>query len=251
MDPKLYQEHAELEADHWWFVARRMIVSEVLDEFVGASHGRRRILDAGCGTGGMLPMLARYGEVTGVEPEPAAVEQCRARFSDFDVRVGSVPEGVVGSGTYDLVTAFDVIEHIDDDEGALRGLASVLAAGGTLLVTVPALAWLWSDHDVLNGHHRRYDRRGLLAVLEGAGLEVVHASYFNTVLLPVVAAARVAQRVRPSKAEVDMTSDFSMPGPRMNRLLTRVMGAERRVVARRGLPIGVSLIAVATVRPTA
>lgn len=245
MDPSLYQEHAELEADHWWFVARRAIVREVLEEYVGVGGVERRILDVGCGTGGMLPLLARYGDVAGVEAEPSAVEQCRATFPEFPVRLGSLPSGVVGHGTYDLVTAFDVIEHIEDDRGALQSLAGVVEPGGILLVTVPALAWLWSDHDVLNGHHRRYDKKRLVDALQGAGLTVLHVSYFNTILLPVVAVARLAQRLRPAKAASHLTSDFSMPASPVNRVLTWVMGAEKGLVARRSLPLGVSLIAVA------
>jgi SAM-dependent methyltransferase len=243
MEAELYEEHALLERDQWWFVARRRIIERVLTAHL-PGPAPRRILDVGCGTGGMLPMLARFGVVSGLEGEPLAVAHCRSTFGQFDVQRGEIPHDVPADGSYDVVTAFDVIEHIDDDTGAVRALRSALRPGGTVVVTVPALRWLWSDHDVVNGHRRRYTRAGLVDVIERAGLTTVHTSYFNTVLLPAVAAARLVQRLR--KSAVELHSDFAMPSAPVNRLLTRLMATERGVVASRGLPIGVSLIVVAT-----
>lgn len=246
MESELYEEHALLERHQWWFVARRAILDQVLTAHL-SGPGPRRILDVGCGTGGMLPMLSRFGDVSGIEAAPLAVEHCRSSFGEFEVRLGAVPGDVPVDGSFDVVTAFDVIEHIPDDVGALRSLRSALRPGGTAVVTVPALPWLWSDHDVVNGHQRRYTRTRLLDVVAEADLELVHASFFNTVLLPVVAAARLGQRLR-TRAVV-RHSDFTMPARWVNVLLTHLMSAERSVVSRRGLPIGVSLVAVA-VRPT-
>lgn len=240
----MYEQHAELERDHWWFVARRAIIAEVLSRHLGGP-GPRRILDVGCGTGGMLPMLSRFGEVSGLDPEPFAVAHCRASFPSFDVELGRVPVDLPGDGAFDVVTAFDVIEHLDDSAAALASIQSTVRPGGSVVLTVPALSWLWSDHDVANGHRRRYGRQQLLAEMNEVGLEIVHVSYFNTVLLPVVAAARGAQRLRPRT--VQPHSDFSMPSRPINTLLRCTMAAERSIVAGRGLPVGVSLIAVVRV----
>lgn len=242
MDQALYEEHARLEQDHWWFVGRRAIVSAVLERHLPAAAGRR-ILDVGCGTGGMLPMLSRFGTVSGLEHEPLAVDHCHATFPSFPVELGGIPDQVPTNGALDVVTAFDVIEHIDDDHAAAASLRDAVRRGGAVVVTVPALQALWSDHDVVNGHKRRYDRSGLAALLRGADLELAHLSYFNTALLSAVAAARLAQRVRRSPGRPE--SDFSMPAESTNRMLTWVFSSESRVVAGRGLPLGVSLIAVA------
>jgi SAM-dependent methyltransferase len=242
MERELYEEHAALERDHWWFVGRRAIVQRVLAHHL-PPRADRRLLDVGCGTGGMLPLLSTFGQVRGIEAEPYAVEQCHAAYGAFDVTRGEIPAAVPADGGVDVVTAFDVIEHIDDDVGALRSLRAALAADGRAVVTVPALEWLWSDHDVVNGHRRRYTRGRLSDVVERAGLEVVHVSYFNTLLLPMVAGSRLAQRLRPRGPEA--RSDFSMPSPRLNRVLARVLASEGGVVARRGLPVGVSLVLVA------
>jgi SAM-dependent methyltransferase len=242
MDAELYEQHAVLERDHWWFVARRAIIEAVLIRRLGGP-APRQILDVGCGTGGMLPMLSRFGAVRGIEGERLALERCHTSFGQFDVRPGQVPDDVPTDGSFDVVTAFDVIEHIDDDDGALKSMGSAVRPGGTVVVTVPALSWLWSDHDVVNGHKRRYSRRRLADALERAGLDVVAVSYFNTVLLPIVVVARLAQHLR--RRPVAPHSDFTMPAGWVNRVLTRLMVCERSVVARQGLPIGVSLIAVA------
>jgi SAM-dependent methyltransferase len=242
MDQALYREHAQLERDHWWFVGRRAIVERVLASTLPAAPDRR-ILDVGCGTGGMLPMLAGFGHVEGLEPEQVAVDHCRTAFPDYEVRQGRVPDEVPSDGSFDLVTAFDVVEHIADDREATERLRAAVRPGGHVAVTVPALMQLWSDHDVRNGHHRRYTRPELAELLVTTGLDLRHVSYFNTALLPVVASARLAQRLRRRAPEHH--SDFSMPSPRVNRLLTGLFRSERSLVARPGLPIGVSLIAVA------
>lgn len=242
MDAALYDEHARYERHHWWFLGRRAIVEHLLRRFLPPQDRPRRILDVGCGTGGMFPLLRRFGTVEGVESEPVAVARCRDAFG-FDARLGRIPDDVPADGSFDVACAFDVIEHIDDDLAACIALRDAVRPGGTVVVTVPAMPSLWSDHDDRNGHKRRYTRSALLEVIGRAGLRVEHASYFNTALLPAVAGARLAQRVRPPASP---RSDFTMPSPTVNRLLTRVFASERAAVAGPGLPLGVSLAAVAT-----
>jgi SAM-dependent methyltransferase len=242
MDARLYEEHALLERDHWWFVGRRDILRTVLARHLPPRESRR-ILDVGCGTGGMLPMLADFGTVEGLEGEPAAVQHCHTAYSSFPVRLGSIPADVPADGAFDVASAFDVIEHLDDDVSALSAMRSAVRPGGTIVVTVPALQWLWSDHDRVNGHRRRYSRSTLVAALRSAKLQVVHLSYFNTLLLPIVAASRLIERLRRAQAEPQ--SDFSMPRHSVNRALTRTFRLERSVAARAGWPIGVSLVAIA------
>lgn len=240
----MYRAHATLERDHWWFVGRRAVVAEVIERRLG-TEGVGPVLDVGCGTGGMLPLLARYGEVTALEAEPFAVTHARSQPVTAEVVEGRVPHDVPRQGHYGLVTAFDVIEHLEDDVGALRAMKEAARPGGAVVVTVPAFAWLWSEHDVANGHYRRYDRRGLVRVIGEAGLDVRHASYFNSVLLPPIAAVRVLGRLR--RTERHGRSDFELgtPPKPVNALLTTALRSERRLVAGPGLPVGVSLIAVA------
>lgn len=246
MDSAVYRAHAELERDHWWFVGRRAVVATVIERRVGRDR-IGRILDVGCGTGGMLPLLARYGTVTGLEREPYAVEHARRQPVAAAVIEGRVPEDVPPTADHDLVTAFDVIEHLEDDVAGLRAMAAATRPGGAVLVTVPALPWLWSEHDVANGHFRRYGRRALVAAMTEAGLTVDHVSFFNTALLPPIAMLRLAGRLRRGERRGRSDFELGMPPRPVNRLLARALGGERRLAAGPGLPIGVSLIGVARV----
>lgn len=243
MDPSLHHQFADIERSHWWFQGRRRIVASVLRRHLGPPEATARgVLDVGCGTGEMVDMLREFGSVTALDAAPEAVAYCRARFGDqVDVRLGDVPQSVVGLGGYGLVSAFDVIEHLDDDGGALRCFVDALAPGGTLVVTVPAFGFLWGPHDELNGHRRRYTPRQLRAVLSSAGLVVDRVSCFNTWLFPVVAGVRAVRRHRSPEPR----SDFHMPPPIINRLLLRLMASEARVLGAVSLPVGVSILAVA------
>jgi SAM-dependent methyltransferase len=243
MERSLYEEHADLEQTHWWFVGRRAVVAGVLDRWLAPTTSRRRIIDAGSGTGGMLPLLSAYGDVRGIESEPIAVEWSRANYPDHPVTVGDLPDDLPSDVEVDLITAFDVIEHLDDDVHVLRAMRGRLRPDGALVVTVPALPWLWSNHDDRNGHRRRYTMKSLRGALEAGGYCIDHISSFNTVLLPAVAAVRATQRFRRSVD--DASSDFTMPNRLVNRVLTMVFSLERRWVARLRIPLGVSIIAVA------
>jgi SAM-dependent methyltransferase len=163
MDTKLYDAHARLDDEHWWFLGRRAIVRDTLGRHLHPLIGTRRILDAGCGTGGNLRMLQEFGSVTGVELEPAAVEQAKKR-TDGSVRIlqGGIPDGLPKGEQFDLVTMFDVLEHLDDPVGAVKALKALLAPTGQLFITVPAFQFLWSKQDRkstrLNSSHRYISR---------------------------------------------------------------------------------------------
>jgi SAM-dependent methyltransferase len=244
MDLSMYQEFAEyLEARHWWFVGRRRIIASILSDLLGERNDLR-ILDVGCGTGGMLPLLAAHGRVTGVDPAQAAIHYATRRYPGVATLIQvdfprQLPPGV----DYDLVTLFDVLEHLDDDATALRCAASLLRPGGILIVTVPALPSLWSPHDVINQHHRRYLRRQLKECIEGAGFELSRLSYYNSLLLPAVFATRGIRR-RMAKPG-DRRSDFRIGSDWLNHRLADLFGFERHLLKRFDLPIGVSLLAIA------
>ena len=162
MDLELEQETHDLEESHWWYRERRRMIEGVLERM--RLPAQSRILDAGCGSGRNMELLARFGAPTGVEPAEQSAEVARARG------VGRVVQGSLDarlafeSASFDLVVCLDVLEHIADDRAALRELRRVSAADGRLLVTVPAHDWLWGAHDDLSGHQRRYTRASLLSV---------------------------------------------------------------------------------------
>ena len=238
MHESLYRAHDALEDAHWWFLGRRAIVRAFLQAHLPAAE-RRRVLDVGCGTGGMLPLLAEFGQVTALDESAEALAFAQKRAGGARLLHGAVPDGLPAGETFDLVTAFDVLEHIPRVEAAAGRLRAALAPGGCLVVTVPAYAFLWSEHDVTNHHQRRYTEALLRQHLAAGGLAVQRASYFNTWLFPAVVAARL---LAPAKAG---TSDLTLPTTLVNRALRALFSSERHLVPRVRLPFGVSLVALA------
>lgn len=239
MDRNYELQTHQAEDRHWWYRGRRSVLERVIADL--RLPARARILDAGCGSGRNMIELARHGTVTGVELSSASAELARARGAG-EVIEGSVLEMPFESGSFDLAVSLDVIEHLQDDLAALRELRRVVAPGGALLVTVPAYQWLWSGHDEINHHHRRYTRRTLQRVAEQAGWETVRTTYFNSLLLPVAIALRVLDRLSPARA-TESSLDLWVPPAPLNWLLQRPLELEAEVIAHGGrIPAGLSLL---------
>jgi SAM-dependent methyltransferase len=229
-----------VEDSHWWYRGRRRVLEQALTRV--ALPAPARILDAGCGSGRNMLELARYGEVAGVELSGTSATLARERGVG-EVVEGSVLEMPFAADSFDLAVCLDVIEHLEDDRAALREMRRVLAPGGALLVTVPAYQWLWSGHDEINHHHRRYNRATLLAAAREAGWSCAFATYFNSLLLPVAIALRALDRVNPKTTESSL--DLWVPPAPLNWLLRQPLNLEAAAIGRgRAIPAGLSLLAV-------
>ena len=198
-----------------------------------------RLLEIGCGTGHNLAMLGEFGHVDALELDDvgAAVAEKRLGRPVLDAplpELRGVPER-----HYDLIGAFDVIEHIADDRAALASIAGRLKPAGRVVVTVPAHQWMWSAHDEVNHHQRRYSKRALARLFEDSPLKLDAIGYFNSLLFPLAVAQRLASRVTGSK-----DSGLSMPPAAVNYFLERAFAAERFLIGRVPLPPGLSLFAV-------
>lgn len=238
MDRSVYARMDEQEANHWWFKARRDIIRAVMQRVVDLPENAT-ILEAGCGTGGNLQMLSEFGDVDAFEFDDSARE-IAAEKSGQVIPFGALPEGIPFAGkTYDLIGLFDVLEHVEDDEGALRALGQHLSTDGVILVTVPAFQWLWSKHDVSHHHFRRYSRASLRKAAQAAGLEVAQCGYFNSFLLPVAIGLRALKRLIRSDAP-----DDTMPAPGLNRALYNVFSSEQHLLGRIRMPAGLSVMAI-------
>lgn len=240
---------------HWWYRGRRRIVRDAVVA-LGLPPGAR-ILDAGCGSGRTLDELAALPAVAGVsglDASPDAVAAARRR-GHADVREGRVEELPWPRETFDLVLALDVIEHTPDDRATLHELRRVTKTGGRLLITVPAYQGLWSRHDVVNGHYRRYDRRMLRALAADADWGIQRLTSFNALLLPPAAVVRVTERLwrrdAEKRADTARASDLELTPAWLSPALELPLRAEAAWLrgGRRALPAGLSLLAVLSRRP--
>ena len=240
MERAVYQQMAELDDRHWWYRARRRIIADLIRREV-SPPSNAKILEIGCGTGHNLAMLGGFGHVDGLELDDEARELSEKRLGRRVMR-SPLPElGEVPDHHYDLIGAFDVIEHIEDDRAALKSIAAKLKPGGKLVMTVPAHQWMWSAHDVVNHHKRRYSRRLLKELIGASPLKLDRIGYFNSLLFPLAVVERAVSRLRGKD-----TADVKLPSAALNAALEKVFVSERYLVGRLPLPPGLSLFAVAS-----
>jgi SAM-dependent methyltransferase len=227
----LEQQTLAAEDDHWWYRGRRAIVGDAVRRLL-PEPARPRSLDAGCGGGRMLADLAQIGEATGLEPSPVSRARALERRC-ADVVDGSLEQLPFSDSTFDLALALDVLEHLDDDRRALAEMRRVVRPGGGAVVTVPAHPWLWSAHDDLNHHRRRYRRDELEGRAADAGWSIAKRTHFNLLLLPLVLAGRRLVR----------GNGLAIPPAPVNRALQGALQAERVAIASGlRLPAGASLL---------
>ena len=240
MEREVYEAMAEHDERHWWYRARRQVVAELIRRKVPLPKDAK-LLEIGCGTGHNLPMLGEFGQVDALEVDPTARGMAEKRLGRT-VLSSPLPalEGV-SDDTYDMVAALDVVEHIPDDKAALEGIARVLKPGGKLLMTVPAHQWMWSAHDVVNHHQRRYSKRDFRKLVDQSPLQLETIGYLNSLLFPLAMAQRLTSKITGKE-----DANLAPPAEPVNQVLERVFALERRLIGRIPLPPGLSLFAVAS-----
>ena len=238
MERIVYDRMAEVDQLHWWYRARRDILSDLIRRKVRPPEDAR-ILEIGCGTGHNLAMLGGFGRVDAIEVDAAARDLASARLGRAVMDAPLPSLAGVAVGAYDLIAILDVLEHVEEDRAALVGMAGKLKPGGRILITVPAHPWMWSAHDVVNHHKRRYTRRTLRNVVAEAGLKVELLTWFTSLLFPLAAAARVAGRLTGKE-----DGDDKLPPKPVNAVFEAIFGLERYAIGRLPLPPGVSLAAI-------
>jgi SAM-dependent methyltransferase len=239
MERLAYREMAELDQKHWWYRARRKVLADLIRREASPPPDAR-ILEIGCGTGHNFEVLKQFGSVDAIELDDESRAIAEQRLGR-KIMTSPLPELAGVRDGYDLVAALDVIEHIDDDAAALAVIATKLKPGGKFVMAVPAHRWMWSAHDVVNHHKRRYSKVGLKRLVEGSPMKLEKIGYFNSLLFPLAVAQRLA-----SKARGKDDAEVKLPSAPLNRALESVFGAERHLVGRLPLPPGLSLFAVAS-----
>ena len=235
----------QVEESHWWHRGRRRIIESFVKEICKSFKvDRPRILDVGCGTGGNLTLLSQFGDAEGVDVSPEALEFCRQRGLK-NVHLGAAEKLPFEDGTFDLVTALDVVEHLDDDVAGLREFRRVLRPEGRILLFVPTFMFLWGVQDDVSHHRRRYRLPELREVVEQAGFEVERTTYANiTFFLPILL-GRKLMRLTGLQTESENNINVSA----LNGVFGKIFGAESSALRHLNLPFGVSGLCVARVRP--
>lgn len=236
MEPNEYQRLFYFETKHWWFQAQRFIVLNFLHSLTFEKK-ELDILDAGCGTGYLTKELECFGKVTGVDSHPEAIEFCKERGLK-NLYVSRVEDLLFDRGSFDLITAFDLLEHLPDDIQGLKELYRVCRSNGGLFLTVPAYKFLWSKHDIALHHYRRYTRRELTEKLEQVGFRVEKITYFNFILFPLITLRRSLTPSRHKNVQSDLKESWSLT----NEILREIFSVESYLVPKIDLPFGVSLL---------
>jgi SAM-dependent methyltransferase len=220
---------------YWWHRARTGLLDAVMSPHLAAPA---RTLDVGSADAPSVGWMRGEHQHVSLDLFPDGLRPGEGV-------VGSATELPFADATFDVVSAFDVVEHCADDARAVAELTRVLAPGGRMLLSVPAYQWAWSDHDVRAGHHRRYTRPAFVDLVEGSGMRVLRATYAFAGVFPLFAAERLARRVRPARP-----GDARLPevSPGVDRALTGMCSVEARVLRRRDLPFGSSVL-VAALKP--
>jgi SAM-dependent methyltransferase len=243
--PQEMQQHTyaimrRVEGAHWWFVGRRQIIEGFLTRICSSISGQPKILDVGCGTGANLEMLSRFGDAEGIDISHDALSFCRERGLS-NVRWGEVERIPFENETFDLVTALDVVEHLDDDVGGLKEIYRVLRPGGRALLFVPAFMFLWGVQDDVSHHRRRYTLSNLKKVLEAAGFKVERESYANITFFAPILFARLLMRITGFRPQSENNINIGA----LNGALGSLLATESAILNRMNLPFGVSAICVA------
>ncbi len=242
MQQHTYAIMNRVEDSHWWYVGRRAILESFLERIIPNPKSQtpnRKILDVGCGTGGNLEMLKKFGAAEGVDVSDDALEFCKSK--GLTVHKGLAEKLPFADESFDVVTALDVVEHLDDDVAGLKEMNRVLKTGGKTLIFVPAFMWLWGVQDDVSNHRIRYTKKQIVERLEKSGFEIERATYANWTFFAPILGGRTLMRITGIKPESENNVNVSA----LNGVFGKLFGAERFWLKNFDFPFGVSIVIVA------
>ena len=242
MKDYLYRDLYEEEERHWWHQAKRKIVLDFIKIYI--PNKKLTLIDIGCGTGKNMETLQQFGQAWGLDSSTKAIKYCKKRGLS-NVILGNAEDTKLAGNKFDLVTLLDVLEHVDDDK-LLKEMSRILKKNGYLLITVPALEWMWSQWDVVLHHKRRYTKKSLISILQKNKFEIITISYMYLFLILPALVVRMMKKIHNKK---EYGSDFSLSNPFLNKILSTFAAIERYFIKRGLIPVGLSLIVLAQKKP--
>lgn len=238
MNSELYRRMAEVEREHWWYQGRNAIICQFLRQL--GLEADSRILDVGCGTGGLTERLTEFGSVVACDPSEYALQQIRRDIDVTVIQPGSLAAESKWIGSFDVIGFFDVLEHASGDVALLQEYIPYLKPDGVIVAAVPAWKIFWGDHDIAARHFRRYRLATLTEAFQEIGFRLQRSTYFNLLLSPLVFLVRTSKKVRAVSSEC---GDLALPSKLVNFILKQIFLSERHLLRFVRLPFGVSLVA--------
>lgn len=244
MDRQYYIEYFELERKHWWFRVRGKIIEDFLTKSINITSPLK-ILNVGAATGRTSEILSKYGEVTSIEYDKDCCSFTSEKLG-MPVLHASILDLPFPDSSFDLVCAFDVIEHVEDDGTSVYEMERVCKKGGIIYITVPAFNKLWSHHDVVNHHHRRYVMQDILRLFAPFKGEIIHKTYFNSLLFVPIFCFRMLSNLLSFTLtkKKGSGSDFSVVNDKsiVNTILLNIFSFERVLLRKIRFPVGISIL---------
>jgi len=243
MKDKEIQRISEFEEDYWWFIGRKKIIQTMIENELKKNRNLK-ILDVGCGTGGTTSDLKRFGAVYGIDFSFSALQFSTKR--GLQVLKGAVNKLPFLDDTFDMITMFDALEHIEDDLLVVKELSRILKKTGMIFITVPAYQFLWSGHDVAVSHFRRYNSKSISKVVSKGGLTMYRMSYFITIPFLPIALFRLFSKLKTKKPKSDLAV---IRFPKLiDKIFQNILFFESKLLQKINLPFGLSIICVAKIK---
>jgi SAM-dependent methyltransferase len=242
MDKMYVQQYGQLENTHWWFIVRQKIILQALRKFIPADQtGRLKILNVGAASGGSSKWLSGLGDTVSLENDPLFLSYLSGQH--LVVINGSITDIPLEDDSFDLVCALDVIEHLENDQKAVEELVRVCKPGGSICITVPAFQSLWGNHDIVNGHQRRYLKKQLQNLVDSQPATIIYWSYFNSILfIPVFLFRKIQWLFKNNRQQIDSDFIYFKTNIFVNRILKIIFGIEIFLLRSIRFPFGVSLM---------
>ncbi|MBI4085844.1 MAG: methyltransferase domain-containing protein [Candidatus Liptonbacteria bacterium] len=237
MDISVYEKFSEVAGKMWWFRARRNIIEQIIKELIGGDSSKK-ILDFGAGVGVVSKMMANYADVIAVDNSPESV-----RLSSYPIQLISDLK-CFDDNSFDIVTAFDVLEHCLDDEEIIKEFWRILKPGGFVFVAVPAYQFLWREYDTLVHHYRRYLKGELSNKFKKYSFLILKSSYYNTLLFPLLVVNVTYEKIRNLFTK-KQRNELELYGYITNEMLFKIFNAEKYWLKKHNFPYGSSILLTA------